>query len=85
MTTMTLELPDTAFAVFRKTPPEFAEAMKIAALVKWYEEGIVSQSKAAEIGGVSRQEFMEHLYAHNVTPYQLTPGELENELGQTGR
>ena len=85
MTKMTLEMPDTAFAVFRKSPREFAEAMKIAALVKWYEEGIVSQSKAAEIAGISRQAFLEHLYAHNVTPYQLSPGELEDELGQTGR
>ena len=84
MTTMTLEMPDTAFAVLRKSPPEFAEAMKIAALVKWYEEGIVSQSKAAEIAGISRQQFLEQLYAHNVSPYQLTPGELENELGKTG-
>jgi len=73
-------MPDTAFAVFRKSPPEFAEAMKIAALVKWYEEGLVSQSKASEIAGVSRQEFLEHLYSHNVTPYQLDPDELENEI-----
>jgi predicted HTH domain antitoxin len=80
MTTMTLELPETTFAVFRQSPSEFVKAMKIAALVKWYEEGLVSQSKASEIAGLSRQEFLEHLYSHNVTPYQLDPDELENEL-----
>lgn len=80
MTQLTLELPETTFAVFRKTPKEFAISMKIAALVKWYEEGLVSQSKAAEIAGISRQEFLEQLYLHNVTPYQLEAGELEREL-----
>jgi len=79
MTRMTLEVPDTTFAVFRQTPREFAQTMKITALVKWYEEGLVSQSKAAEIAGISRQEFLEHLFEHNVSPYQLDEDELENE------
>jgi predicted HTH domain antitoxin len=78
--TITLKFPDSAFAVLRKSPSEFAHAMKIAALVKWYEEGLVSQSKAAEIAGISRHEFMEHLYLYKVSPYQLHSGELENEL-----
>jgi predicted HTH domain antitoxin len=80
MTTITLKLPETAFAVLRKSPAEFAQAMKIAALVKWYEQGLVSQSKAAEIAGVSRQEFLEQLFVHHTSPYQLDAGELEDEL-----
>lgn len=80
MTQMTLELPETAFAVFHKTPREFAEQMKITALVKWYEEGMLSQSKAAEIAGVTRQEFLQQLYLHNVSPYQIDDEELKNEL-----
>jgi len=80
MTTMTLELPETTFAVFGKSPAEFVRAMKITALVKWYEEGMVSQSKAAEIAGITRQEFLEHLYEHHVSPYQVTPEELVDEL-----
>ena len=55
--------------------------MKITALVKWYEEGKVSQSKAAEIAGISRQEFLEQLFLHKVSPYQLTSEELINEVG----
>ncbi len=80
MTQMTLELPETTFAFFRQTPAEFMKAMKVTALVKWYEEGLVSQSKAAEIAGISRQEFLEQLFMHNVSPYQLSPKELEDEL-----
>ncbi len=80
MTQMTLELPDETFSIFRQTPAEFVVSMKITALIKWYEEGIVSQSKAAEIAGISRQEFLEQLYAHNVSPYQLNSEELADEL-----
>jgi len=80
MTRMTMELPETTFSVFCQTPSEFIQSMKITALVKWYEEGLVSQSKAAEIAGISRQEFLQHLYGHGVSPYQLTAEELENEV-----
>ncbi len=54
--------------------------MKITALVKWYEESVISQSKTSEIAGISRQEFLDHLYLHNISPYQLDENELENEL-----
>jgi len=80
MTQLVLELPETSFAVFKQSPKEFLESMKITALVKWYEEGKISQSKAAEIASISRQEFLEALYAHNVSPYQITSEELINEV-----
>ncbi len=81
MTQLTIDVPETAFAAFKQTPDEFVQSMKITALVKWYEDGKISQSKAAEIAGISRQEFLEHLYEHKVSPYQLTPEELINEVG----
>jgi predicted HTH domain antitoxin len=81
MTKLTLELPETAFALFHKTPHELIEDMKTTALVKWYEEGLLSQSKAAEIAGISRQEFLQKLYLHNVSPYQINSAEeLKNEI-----
>ncbi len=81
MTQLTIEVPETTFAAFKQTPAEFVRSMKITALVKWYEDGRISQSKAAEIAGISRQEFLEHLYEHKISPYQLTPEELINEVG----
>ena len=54
MTQLMLELPETSFAVFQQSSKEFLESMKIIALVKWYEEGQISQSKAAEIACISR-------------------------------
>ncbi len=81
MTQLTVDVPETTFAAFKQTPAEFVQSMKITALVKWYEDGRISQSKAAEIAGISRQEFLECLYEHKVSPYQLTPEDLINEVG----
>lgn len=81
MTQLTLEVPETAFATFKQSPDEFVQSMKITAVVKWYEDGKLSQSKAAEIAGITRQEFLEYLYAHKISPFQITPEELINEIG----
>ena len=81
MTQLTIEVPESTFAIFKQTPSEFVRSMKMAALVKWYEDGTISQSKAAEIAGISRHEFLESLYEHKITPYQLTSEELINEVG----
>jgi predicted HTH domain antitoxin len=80
MKQLIVEVPETTFSVFKQSPREFARSMKITALVKWYEDGKISQSKAAEVAGISRQEFLEYLYEHKVTPYQLTPEELIHEV-----
>ncbi len=81
MTQLTIDLPESAFSVFKQSPKDFAKEIKLTALTKWYEEGKISQSKASEIGGVSRQEFLEYLYLHNVSPYQISKEELINEIG----
>ena len=66
--------------MLRKEPKEFAREMQLAAIVKWYELGTLSQSKAAEILGISRREFIDLLSRFQVSPFQLTPLELEKEM-----
>ena len=46
---------------------------------KWYEVGLLSQSKASEVAGVSRQEFLASLARFQVSPFQVTPDELAQE------
>ena len=41
-----------------------------AAVAKWYELGTISQSKGAEMLGVSRAEFLEVLARYRVSPLQ---------------
>jgi predicted HTH domain antitoxin len=54
--------------------------LRLAAAVKWYELGIISQEKAAEIAGLSRSEFISSLFRFNVSPFQYTADEISEEL-----
>ena len=80
MHTYQIELPETAFSALRKAPAEFLQEMKYAAVVKWYEIGMISQDKAAEIAGSSRYEFLTLLARYDVSAIQLTPDTLSEEL-----
>ncbi len=76
-----LDMPEGAFSALRKDPSEFTKELRLAAAVKWYEMGIISQEKAAEIAGLSRSEFIFSLSRFNVSPFQYTVKEMEEELG----
>lgn len=80
MSTISIEMPETAFAALRKAPEQFAQELRLAAAVKWYELGEISQGKAAEIAGLSRAEFLAALGRFKVSPLQGTVEELREEL-----
>ncbi len=61
MTTLTLEVPVDVFSSLRRSPEEFAEAMRLAAAMHWYSSGVVSQEKAARIAGLDRAGFLDAL------------------------
>ena len=77
---VTIDLPEDAFTVLRTDPANFVRELRLAAAVKWYEIGKVSQSKTAELSGLSRQGFLGALYRFNVSPFQVTPNELIEEI-----
>ena len=75
-----IELPDDAFSVLKIGPKDFVREMKLAAVVKWYEMGMISQSKASELAGSNRRGFLDALKRFEVTPFQTSPEELEREI-----
>lgn len=80
MTQMTMDMPEEAFATLHKTPQEFAQEMRVAAAVKWYELGQVSQGRGAEIAGLTRAAFITALSRYKVCPFQYTVEELAEEM-----
>jgi predicted HTH domain antitoxin len=82
MTTISVELPEGVFSALRRAPQEFVKEMRIAAAVKWYELGELSQGKAAEVAGLTRAEFIDALARFRVSPFQFTAEELAEDLAR---
>jgi predicted HTH domain antitoxin len=80
MTQMTLEIPESAFSTFHQAPAEFAQEMRVAAAVKWYELERISQGRAAEIAGLTRAGFIDALSRYRVSPFQYSAQDLSEEL-----
>jgi predicted HTH domain antitoxin len=77
---VTIELPVEVFSAMRLGPEDFARDMRVAAAAKWYEAGMLSQSRSAEVAGLSRADFLAELGRFRVTPFQTTAEELEEEF-----
>jgi predicted HTH domain antitoxin len=77
---VTIELPVEVFSAMRRGPEELARDMRLAAAAKWYEAGMLSQSRSAEVAGLSRADFLAELARFKVTPFQTTVEELEEEF-----
>ena len=78
---VTIYLPVEVFSIFRKEPEDFTNEMRLTAAVKWYDMGIISQEKAAEVAGISREEFIFSLKRFGVSPFQYTAQEILDEAG----
>jgi predicted HTH domain antitoxin len=80
VTEVTIQIPESAFSAMHAAPSEFVREMRIAAAVKWYELGRVSQGRAAEIAGLTRAGFIDALGIYRVSPFQCTADELAKDL-----
>lgn len=80
MNTISIDLPETALLSLGKKSEDLGRAILVAAMVKWFELGTISQGKAAEILEISRAEFLEILSDYRVSAWQYTKEELDEEL-----
>ena len=80
MPTVSFDLPAGALSALRLSPSEFVKEMRVAAALLWYSHGEISQSKAAEIAGTSRAEFIDELAHRRIPVVQVTADELQEEI-----
>jgi predicted HTH domain antitoxin len=73
-------MPDDAAQPFEDTDEQFACALRLAAAIYWYDRGMISQGKGAEIAGLSRADFLDALFRAKVPACQVTADELKEEL-----
>ena len=80
MVQVSIELPRDVFSALRQDPDGFVREMRVAAAVKWSENSVISQSKAAEIADLSRAEFVNALNQFKVSPFQYNADEIVAEV-----
>jgi predicted HTH domain antitoxin len=80
MSTVVLEVPDDTFTSLPFTRSEFGRNTLLAACVKWVECGRLSQSRASEICGITREAFLREMSSYNVSPFHENAADLKEAL-----
>lgn len=80
MVQIILNFSEEILSARRKSPQGFGEEMRLAAAIFWYQQGEVSQEKAAQIAGLNRRDFIEVLARHKIDVFQVDFDDLEQEL-----
>lgn len=80
MNTVSIKIPESAFPVLGKNQDDLGRELLTAAVVKWFELGVISQGKAAEILELSRTDFLNILSEYRVSVWQYSGKDLDEEL-----
>jgi predicted HTH domain antitoxin len=80
MPNLSFDLPQEIFAAVRKSPEEFAREMRLAAAMRWYAHGEMSQERAAELAGMNRAEFLRALAREKVDVFVVDMNDLQREI-----
>jgi predicted HTH domain antitoxin len=80
MVSLTIDLPEEVFSALRVDPARCATELRFAAAVQWYHQGVISGSKAADIAGMTRLEFLDELARRRLDTVKVDFDELAAEL-----
>jgi len=82
MATLTIELPDEVYETLRRSPREVQKEVRLAAAIRWYSQGLVSQERAAAIAGLDRTDFLMALAREKVDVFHVDLEQLAREISR---
>lgn len=77
---VTVDLPEEATRAINVRPEDLPRELREAAVLRWFEEGRLSQGQAAAALGLSRGAFFDRLAAHRVSPVQMSAEDLNHDF-----
>lgn len=80
MSAVQLEIPEETLISLKTDVETFAHDLKLLAAVKLFELGKLSSGRAAQLAGMPRVEFLMVLRRYLVSPFQITPEELAQDI-----
>ena len=75
-----VEYPDVLPDALRVSRNEFEQEARMAMAVKLFELGRLTSGQAAQLAQLERVEFIMNLYRYSVSPIQITPEELAEDI-----
>jgi|SRR5581483_3222708 predicted HTH domain antitoxin len=77
---VTVEVPEDAIHLLGEEAGQFGREILVAAVLRWFEKGRLSQGQAAAMLSMKRGEFFDLLYQHHVSPVQMSVEDLEGDF-----
>ena len=80
MVQVSIDVPTELLEKKGDNPDRIAQQVQLAAAIYWYSRGDISQTVAAELAGLNREQFLEVLAREKVDVFQVDFDDLEREL-----
>ncbi len=80
MVKLTIDMPAEAFSALRETPERFAAELRFAAAVQWYHQGLISGTKAAQVAGMTRLQFLDELARRRLDVIKIDLDQIRREI-----
>ena len=80
MTTVKIDIPEEVLISLKETPESLSRELSVLAAVKLFELGRLSSGRAAQLANLSRVEFLNLIGRYQVSPFTLSPEELEQDI-----